>query len=109
MDILIGIFIIFTFTVAPLKVGANILKIEKNNLSSCFVGVFLYIIAVQLIKVMIGDGLFPDSMALIVTGGFFSLLFKTNIVTGFILAVLTMGIQTILSLIAIGLGFTFFS
>jgi len=109
MDILIGITILLAFTIVPLKVGTNILKIKDADLANCFVAVILSIIATLIVTMFLGKGFFPSCLALIVTGGFFSLFFKINIMTGFLLATISMGIQMIVTLIAVRFGFDFFS
>ncbi|GLS90101.1 hypothetical protein GCM10007916_11680 [Psychromonas marina] len=107
MDILIVVVILFVFTVVPVKVGANILKIEGATLGICFVAVLLSVLANALATGFIGEGFFPSFVALIITGFFFSGLFKTNTVTGFVLAAISVGVQIGVAMIAVGLGFAF--
>ncbi|PKF63003.1 hypothetical protein CW745_06140 [Psychromonas sp. psych-6C06] len=107
MEVLIAISLLFLFTVVPVKVGANILKIEGATLGVCFIGVLLSIVANVLATAFIGEGFFPSVVALLITGFFFSVLFKTNTVTGFVLATISVGVQLGLAMAAVGLGFAF--
>lgn len=86
MEILILLVLLFIFTVVPVKIGANILKINDATLGVCFFAVILSIVANALATGFIGEGLFPSFVALIITGFFFAWLFKTNSVSGFVLA-----------------------
>jgi len=105
MEILIVLVIIFIFTVIPIKIGANLLKIEGATLGVCFIAVILSIIASILATVLIGEGFFPSFIAFLITAVFFSWLFKTNTVTGFVLAAISIAVQFGIALIAVGLGF----
>ena len=105
MEILIVLIILFVFTVIPIKIGANILKIEGATLGVCFIAVILSIIASVLAAVLIGEGFFPSFIAFLITAVFFSWLFKTNTITGFVLAAISIGVQFGIVLIAAGLGF----
>ena len=109
MDILIVLVLLLTFTIAPIKVGANILKIDEASLGRCFFAVILSIVANAMAVGFIGEGLFPSFVALIITGFFFAWLVNTNTVTGFVLATISIGVQFGIILIAAGLGFALFS
>jgi len=105
MEILLVFIILFVFTVIPIKIGTNILKIEGATLGVCFVAVILSIIANVLAAILIGEGFFPSFVAFLITAVFFSWLFKTNTATGFVLAAISIGVQIGIVLIAAGLGF----
>jgi hypothetical protein len=109
MDILIVLVVLFAFTVIPVKVGAHFLNIDGATLGVCFFAVILSIVANALATGFIGEGFFPSFIALIITGIFFSWLFKTNTVTGFVLATISIGVQFGIVLIAAGLGFALFA
>lgn len=109
MEILMIIILFFTFTIIPVKVGANILKIDGATLGVCFFAVILSIVANGLATGFIGEGLFPSFIALIITGFFFSWLFNTNTVTGFVLAAISIGVQLGIILVAAGLGYAIFA
>ncbi|WP_160061459.1 hypothetical protein [Psychromonas sp. L1A2] len=108
MDIIIILFLfamLFFFTAIPIKIGAHILKIEGATIGVCFIAVVLSIIASILVALFIGEGIFPSVIAFIITGIFFSWLFKTNTVTGFVLAGISIGVQLLFTFIIAGLGF----
>ena len=109
MDILIILTLFFAFTIVPVKVSANILKIDGATLGTCFFAVILSIVANAMAIGFIGEGFFPSIVALIITGFFFAWLFNTNTVTGFILAAISIGVQLVIALIVAGLGFALFS
>ncbi|AQP98585.1 hypothetical protein B0W48_01495 [Pseudoalteromonas aliena] len=93
MEILIVLLVLFVFTVIPVKVGASFLNIDGATIGVCFFAVILSIIANVLAIGFIGKGFFPSIIALIITGIFFSWLFKTNTVTGFVLATISIVVQ----------------
>ena len=105
MEILIVLIILFVFTVIPIKISANILKIEGATLGVCFIAVILSIIASVLAAVLIGEGFFPNLISFLITAVFFSWLFKTNTITGFVFAGISIGVQFCIVLIAAGLLF----
>ncbi|WP_137297909.1 hypothetical protein [Psychromonas sp. SP041] len=103
--ILIAFFVLFIFTAIPIKISANILNIEGATIGVCIIAVILSIIASILATLFIGEGVFPSVIAFIITGIFFSWLFKTNTVTGFVLAGISIGVQLILTFFIAGLGY----
>ena len=109
MEILIILVVVFLFTVIPVKIATHFLKINDASLGVCFIAVILSIVASALARGFIGEGFFPGIIALIITGIFFSWLFKTNTVTGFVLAAISIGVQFALVLIAAGLGYALFA
>jgi len=58
-----------------------------------------------LAALFVGEGVFPSVIVSVITGVFFSWLFKTNTVTGFVLAGVSIGVQLLFTFIIAGLGF----
>lgn len=109
MDILILLVLLLTFTVIPIKVGANILKIDDASLGSCFFAVILSVIANAITVGFIGEGFFPGFVAVILTAFFFAWNFNINTVTGFVLATISMGVQLAIIFVVTGLDVALFS
>lgn len=105
MEILVVFILLFTVTVIPVKIGANILKLNGSTLGVCFFAVILSVFANALSTGLIGEGFFPSFVALIITGFFFAWIFRTNVVTGFILAAISIAVQLGIAIAIAGLGF----
>ncbi|MDO6764068.1 hypothetical protein [Agarivorans sp. 1_MG-2023] len=104
MTVVITLALLTLIMLAPIKIGTQVLKIERSGMDVCFIAVILAIAAGMLTDIVIGQGFFPTLVAIVVTSILFSLLFKTTAVAGFVLALLSTGIQLLFTVAIVAFG-----
>ncbi|WP_220718221.1 hypothetical protein [Agarivorans litoreus] len=104
MTIVLTLSLLTLFMLAPIKLGTHVLKIERSGIDVCFVAVIAALAATAFTEMVIGEGVFPTLVALVITSILFSLVFRTTAVAGFVLALLSTAIQFTFALALVALG-----
>mgnify|MGYP000162124931 CR=1 FL=1 len=104
MTIVLTLSLLTLIMLAPIKLGTQVLKIERSGIDVCFIAVIAAIAATAFTEMVIGEGLFPSLVALVTTSILFSLVFRTTAVAGFVLALLSTAIQFAFALGLVALG-----
>ncbi|WP_163132806.1 hypothetical protein [Agarivorans sp. Alg241-V36] len=104
MTIVLTLSLLTLIMLAPIKLGTQVLKIERSGIDVCFVAVIAAIAASVFTELVIGEGFFPTLVAIVITSILFSLVFRTTAVAGFVLALLSTAIQFAFTLAIVALG-----
>lgn len=106
MEVIVVIIIVLMLLLVPLKLAAGWCKASNNSWTTCIIAVIGSVVANKVSQNMLADPLLALLAVMGLTMVFYSLIFGVTLLRGGLIALLSVGIQNVVALVLVGIGWT---